>query len=95
MTLPVYTSPHFGHAQNVTRVMAEVLLALVPAIIAIWWYFGWGVIINIIIATTAALATEAAVLRELRHPQIVALIARRRASGVAASTPSGVPDQPV
>ena len=63
MTLPVYTSPHFGHAQNVTRVMAEVLLALVPAIIAIWWYFGWGVIINIVIATTAALATEAAVLK--------------------------------
>jgi Na+-translocating ferredoxin:NAD+ oxidoreductase subunit D len=68
MSLPVYSSPHFGHAQNVTRVMAEVLLALVPAIIAIWWYFGWGVIVNIVIATIAAIATEAAILKVRNKP---------------------------
>ena len=62
MSLPVYSSPHFGHSRNVTRVMTEVLVALAPAIIALWWYFGWGVIVNIIIATVAAVATEAAVL---------------------------------
>jgi len=62
MSLPVYSSPHFGHSRNVTRVMTEVLIALTPAIIALWWYFGWGVIVNIVIATTAAVATEAAVL---------------------------------
>lgn len=68
MSLPVYSSPHFGHSLNVTRVMAEVLLALLPAIIAIWWYFGWGVIINIVIATIAAVATEAAVLKLRKRP---------------------------
>jgi electron transport complex protein RnfD len=48
--------------------MAEVLIALVPAIIAIWYYFGWGVIVNIVIATTAALGAEAFVLKLRKRP---------------------------
>ena len=51
--------------------MAEVLLALVPAIIAIWWYFGWGVIINIGIAIASALFAEAAMLRVRGRPVAV------------------------
>ena len=51
MQFSTYSSPHTGHSENVTRVMAQVLLAMVPGIIAMTWYFGWGIIINILIAS--------------------------------------------
>ena len=41
------SSPHLSGPQSVTRVMGMVLLALVPGTLAMVWYFGWGVIINI------------------------------------------------
>ena len=52
-----------------TRVMGLVLVGLVPGTIAMWWYFGWGVLINILIATATAVAAEAIVLR-LRRREI-------------------------
>jgi len=47
----------------VTRIMGLVLLALVPGTLAMVWYFGWGTLINLGIATVAAVAAEALVLR--------------------------------
>ncbi len=66
MKFPVHTSPYGRLPNRVTGVMAQVLLALVPGVAAMIWYFGWGVVINIAIASATALAAEAAVLR-LRH----------------------------
>ena len=43
--------------------MATVMIALVPGTLAMFWYFGWGVLINIAIATAVAVAAEAGVLR--------------------------------
>ena len=43
--------------------MGMVLLALIPGTLAMWWYFGWGVLINLAIAVIAAVAAEAAVMR--------------------------------
>jgi electron transport complex protein RnfD len=43
--------------------MGMVLLALLPGTLAMFWYFGWGVLINITIAVVTAVAAEAAVLR--------------------------------
>jgi electron transport complex protein RnfD len=57
------SSPHLAGPQSVTRVMGLVLLALVPGTLAMFWYFGWGVIINILLATGSAVAAEAIVLR--------------------------------
>jgi electron transport complex protein RnfD len=42
--------------------MLEVLIALVPALLATIWYFGPGILINVLIATVVAVACEAAVL---------------------------------
>jgi len=63
MEFATHSSPHLGGPQSVTRVMGLVLLALVPGTFAMFWYFGWGVIINLAIATTTAVLAEAAVLR--------------------------------
>ena len=64
------TSPHTFKPNTVQRVMLEVLLALIPGIIAMTWYFGWGVLINIVIAITAAIASEALVIKLRNRPVI-------------------------
>jgi electron transport complex protein RnfD len=54
--------PHLRPATGVTRVMAQVLFALVPATIAYVWYFGAGILLNMTIAVAVAVTLEAAVL---------------------------------
>jgi electron transport complex protein RnfD len=74
MRFATVTSPHAALPNSVTRMMGQVLLALVPGVIAMVWYFGWGVLVNIVIATAAAVAAEAAVLRLRGRPVRPALI---------------------
>jgi electron transport complex protein RnfD len=63
MEFATHSSPHRIGPQSVTRVMGLVLLALIPGTLALWWYFGWGVIINIGLATLTAVSAEALILR--------------------------------
>ena len=74
MQFPTASSPHLIGPQSVTRVMGLVLLALVPGTLAMVWYFGWGVIINITLAIASALAAEAVMLRLRGRPVGVTLI---------------------
>ena len=68
------SSPHLSGPQSVTRVMGMVLLALIPGTLAMAWYFGWGVIINIGLAIASALIAEAAMLRARGRPVAATLI---------------------
>jgi len=68
MRFVTHCSPHLIGPQSVTRVMALVLIALIPGTLAMVWYFGWGVLINLAIASLTALAAEAAVLRLRGRP---------------------------
>jgi len=70
MEFATNTSPHTHNQNNVTQIMLQVLLALIPGVIAIVWYFGYGVIINIFIAVLTAISAEALVLK-MRHRQIM------------------------
>ncbi|GGY06959.1 electron transport complex subunit RsxD [Litchfieldella qijiaojingensis] len=45
------------------RVMAWLLLATLPGIATLAWYFGWGVLTNVLAATAFAVALEALVLK--------------------------------
>lgn len=67
------TSPHTGRENSVQKIMLEVLLALVPGIIAMVWYFGWGILINIVIAIIGALISEAVVMKLRKRPATPAL----------------------
>ena len=60
-------APHVTPAASVPLVMRRVLYALVPATLAYTWYFGWGLLINMVIAVGAALAAEALMLRARRR----------------------------
>jgi electron transport complex protein RnfD len=56
-----------GHS-SVTQVMAWVLAALLPGIVAYVWLFGPGILITLALATVTALAAEAAMLKARGYP---------------------------
>ena len=59
----VVSSPHAHRHLATATVMQRVALASVPGLVALIWFFGWGVVVNLFLAVGAALATEAAIVR--------------------------------
>ncbi|MHC8363632.1 RnfABCDGE type electron transport complex subunit D [Pseudomonas sp. LS2P72] len=49
--------------ERLQQAMKLVLLATVPGMLVFFWLYGWGVLINLILAGVTALAVEATVLR--------------------------------
>lgn len=62
MRYDVSTAPHLQPNTSVTKVMLQVLIALVPATFASVWYFGWGIVVQMVIATVFAVAAETLML---------------------------------
>ena len=62
------SSPHLGHSDDIGKLMRQVLYALVPGTLAASWYFGWGVLINLVLACLFALGLEALVLKLRGRP---------------------------
>jgi electron transport complex protein RnfD len=56
-------APHEFPTSSVPLVMRRVIYALIPAAVVYVTFFGWGLLVNIAIAVTAAVATEALILR--------------------------------
>jgi electron transport complex protein RnfD len=73
MKFSTVISPHLEPANSVTRVMLNVLAALIPGIAAMAWFFGIGVWINIGLAVTTAVVAEAVILSLRNRPVIAAL----------------------
>ncbi len=48
--------------------MLLVLLAAVPGIVIQTWFFGWGTLLQIVLAALTAWATEAAILKLRKQP---------------------------
>ncbi|MFW5815696.1 MAG: RnfABCDGE type electron transport complex subunit D [Wenzhouxiangella sp.] len=63
MRFPVNGAPHLPPAQRVNQLMGQDILALLPAIAAHWWFFGWGILIQIGLACLFALGFEWIMLR--------------------------------
>jgi len=55
-------APHLKPMNTVGKVMRQVLYALAPATVAYVWYFGWGIVIQMLIATVFALLAETVML---------------------------------
>lgn len=62
------TSPTLHGNDSVTRIMAWVLAALVPGLLAQVWLFGPGVLVTLALASVTAVAAEAAMLRARDYP---------------------------
>lgn len=61
-------APHFPPHSTVAGVMRQVLYAMVPGVAASAWYFGPGVLVQILLATVFALALEALFLKARGKP---------------------------
>jgi electron transport complex protein RnfD len=73
MTGVVVSSPHSARVNRVDQVMLQVVLALIPGTLAMTWFFGWGLLINMALAVTFALAAEALVLHLRGRPALPVL----------------------
>ena len=73
MALHTYSSPHLGLPDSVAVMMRHVLLALAPGIACAAWVFGWGILINCLLAALTAAATEAGMLALRRRPAVATL----------------------
>jgi electron transport complex protein RnfD len=62
------SSPHAHNRVTTDQVMRQVLLACIPGILALTWFFGPGILINLLLSCGAALSAEALVLRLRNRP---------------------------
>jgi len=69
----LHTSPHTNFSNSVTRMMLLVIVAMVPAMIAYVWFFGWGILINSVLCIATAIGCEVAMLK-LRHRPVIPFI---------------------
>lgn len=68
MKFPTSPSPHLALPVSVTQIMKRVLLALVPGTAALVWFFGLGVLTNLLLAISFCVASEAAVIHLRKRP---------------------------
>lgn len=68
MSLIHASSPHARAASSTAKVMRWVLLATLPGIATLTWFFGWGVAINVLFAAGLGIGLEALVLRLRSRP---------------------------
>ena len=68
MEFRTYSSPHLSGPDHVGRLMRRVMLATLPGLALAWWFFGWGVMVNLVLAVATCIGAEAAVLRLRRRP---------------------------
>ncbi|KAA8741455.1 RnfABCDGE type electron transport complex subunit D [Pseudomonas koreensis] len=61
-------SPREAPDDRLQQAMMRVLLATLPGLLALFWFYGWGVLINLILAASTALLIEAGVARLRRQP---------------------------
>lgn len=62
------TSPHTRRPLNTGQLMCQVVLATVPGLIALTYFFGYGTLINVFWGIAVALACEAFVLKLRNKP---------------------------
>lgn len=68
MSLITLSSPHHTQSTGVNKVMLQVLMALVPGIVALCLFFSPIYLFNLLIGCSTALAVEALILRLRRCP---------------------------
>ncbi len=62
------TSPHAHGGNTTSRIMMTVILATIPGVAALTYFFGWGTLINIVLASVTALSCEALILKMRKRP---------------------------
>ncbi|SIR23305.1 electron transport complex protein RnfD [Shewanella morhuae] len=71
MAFKIASSPHVTHNLHTSTVMQRVILCLLPGIVLQCAFFGWGTLIQVLLAIIVALSCEAMIMR-LRQRNIKA-----------------------
>lgn len=70
MAFNIASSPHTHSRRSTSDIMRTVILCSALGIAAQWFFFGWGVLIQVILASLVALASEAAILVLRKRPAL-------------------------
>ncbi len=65
------SSPFTKNKQSLSGLMTSVAWALLPGFIALFYFFGWGVVFNVVTCAVTCVLTEAAVLHLRKKPFII------------------------
>lgn len=68
MALLTLTSPHTASNASVQKIMLTVWAATLPGFVALVVFFGWGYLLNAVLAVVTALAAEALIVALRRRP---------------------------
>jgi electron transport complex protein RnfD len=68
MQFKTRTSPFFNSSQNINGIMLQVLLALIPGSLVMIFFFGWGILFNIILSILFAVSFETIALKIRKRP---------------------------
>ena len=66
--LTVSLSPHVRAQSSTRRIMLDVLIALIPAVVFAVYWFGFSVLVTILLSMAAAIGSEALMQKALRRP---------------------------
>lgn len=73
MSFFIASSPHTHQRRTTATLMKWVVLAMLPGIFAQWYFFGWGVLLQISLAVATAYAAEALCLHARERSSLSAL----------------------
>ncbi|MDD1781294.1 electron transport complex subunit RsxD [Enterovibrio sp. ZSDZ35] len=62
------SSPHSHNRRSTKDIMMTVILCTLPGIAALCYFFGWGVLLQVLIASITAMVAEAAIVAMRRRP---------------------------
>lgn len=68
MALMTVTSPHLHRPLGTGQIMRSVMVATLPGLAALTWFFGWGNLINMALACITAVMLESLVLKWRGRP---------------------------
>lgn len=73
MAFRIASSPFTHNRHSTNRIMTLVIMAMLPGILAQWYYFGWGNLIQIALASVTIWLCEAVILKLRQQPIIPTL----------------------
>lgn len=68
MEFQVSKAPFIHNNNSVSKIMQQLLYALIPAIVVYVYFFGWNIVINLLIASFTALTAETLMLLLRKRP---------------------------
>ncbi|WP_171899554.1 RnfABCDGE type electron transport complex subunit D, partial [Candidatus Marithrix sp. Canyon 246] len=68
MEFKVSSAPFIHNNNTVSKMMQQLLYALIPGIVVYAYFFGWNIVVNLFLATITALTCEALMLWLRKRP---------------------------